>query len=78
MPWACHKMEAKGRKWRPGGKGEQQGPGREPSGPGGQVFNPSSVPLSMAPQDPSPTQRNNPHQPIHQAQEGGPTPKSHV
>lgn len=23
-PWACHKMEAKGRKWRPGGKGSSR------------------------------------------------------
>lgn len=23
-PWACHKMEAQGRKWRPGGKGSSR------------------------------------------------------
>lgn len=80
-PWALglpqdggqrQEMEARG-------KGEQQGPGRGPSGPGGQVFTPQHCPNSpQPPRTQVPPPRNNPHQPIHQAQEGGPTPESHV
>lgn len=77
-PWACHKMEAKGRKWKPGGKGEQQGPGKGLSGPGGQVLKPQHCSHSPWPPGPKSHPRNNPHQPIHQAQEGRPTPESHV
>lgn len=72
-------------RWRPkagnGGQGERGAAGPRKRafwtwGPG--IQPPGLSPLLMAPQDPSPTLRNNPYQPIHQAQEGGPTPESHV
>lgn len=72
-------------KWRPkagnGGQGESGAAGPRKRaiwtwGPG--IQPPALFPLPAAPQHPSPTHRNNPHQPIHQAQEGGPTPESHV
>lgn len=77
-PWACHKMEAKGRKWRPGGKGSSRAQEESHLDLGARYSTPRAVPTPHGPQDPSPTPCNNPHQPIHQAQEGMPTPESHV
>lgn len=72
-------------RWRPkagnGGQGERgaAGPKKRAFWTWGPGIQPSGLsPFLMAPQDPSPTPHDNPYQPIHQAQEGGPTPESHV
>lgn len=72
-------------RWRPkagnGSQGEKGSSRAQEKGCldlGARYSSPSTVLTPHGPQDPSPTPRNNPHQPIHQAQEGRPTPESHV
>lgn len=80
-PWALGLPQDGGprQEMEAGGKGEQQSPGRGLRGPGGPGAQPPAPPQRpAAPRDPRPTPCDHPHQPIQQAQEGGPTPESHV
>ena len=72
-PWACHKMEAKGRKWRPGGKGSSRAQEEGLLDLGARYSTPGTVPTPHGPPGPK---SHPPRQPL-PAYSPGPGRRAH-